>query len=64
MAKPVKASNGTVAASNAVLVVPSCWTIAIQVNRLRSSNRLSRWRWTPVGFVTPHVSCMSVPTRS
>jgi len=36
MARPDKASNGTGAASTAVLAVLSYWTIAIQVNRLRS----------------------------
>jgi acetyltransferase len=44
MARPGKASNGTGAASNAVPGAPSCWTIAIQGNRLRSNNRSSRWR--------------------
>jgi len=32
MARPGKASNGTSAASAAVLVALSCWTIAIEAN--------------------------------
>jgi hypothetical protein len=38
MARPGKASNGTSAASAAVLVALSCWTIAIEANRLGSNN--------------------------
>src|SRR5207253_9468866 len=47
-----------------VPVAPSYWTIATRVNLLRSNNRLSKWPSMRVVFVTPHVFCTSVRTRS
>ena len=40
MARPGKASNGTGAESNAVPVVPSCWTIVTQGNRLQVKQQI------------------------